>query len=176
MKTLKTLIMIAMAFSSLAQEISEKELKSDVKEVTIYIEGAQVIREKQIEIAKGITDLKFTGLSPYIDSKTIQVKSNENFIVLSVNHQLNYSNKTKISDKVKSLQENINSILEKIGLEQTNLKIIEEQLSFLQENKIIGGKNEQLTIENLKATNEYYGNQIASLLMNKVERKKKLNC
>lgn len=140
MKTLKTLVMIILSFSSIAQEIFEKELKSDIKEVTVYLEGAQITREKQIELSKGTTDLKFTGLSPFIDAKTIQVKSGENLTVLSVNHQLNYTNKTKTSDKVKSLYENIKSLNELIVIEQTNLKIIDEQLSFLQENKVIGGK------------------------------------
>lgn len=174
MKTLKTLVMIILSFSSIAQEIFEKELKSDIKEVTVYLEGAQITREKQIELSKGTTDLKFTDLSPFIDAKTIQVKSGENLTVLSVNHQLNYINKTKTSDKVKSLYENIKSLNELIVIEQTNLKIIDEQLSFLQENKVIGGKNDQLTIDNLKATSEFYGSQVSALLLNKVERNKKI--
>lgn len=174
MKTLKTLVMIILSFSSIAQEIFEKELKSDIKEVTVYLEGAQITREKQIELSKGTTDLKFTGLSPFIDAKTIQVKSGENLTVLSVNYQLNYINKTKTSDKVKSLNENIKSLNELIVIEQTNLKIIDEQLSFLQENKVIGGKNDQLTIDNLKATSEFYGSQVSALLLNKVERNKKI--
>jgi hypothetical protein len=48
-----------------AQNISEKEVKTQVGEVTVFTEGAQVTRKKIVDLQQGATIIKFSELSPF---------------------------------------------------------------------------------------------------------------
>ena len=61
-------------FSANSQKIKEKSITSKVKSATIFLNNAQVTRIKEVKLDKGIQLLKFIGLSPFIDKKSIQIK------------------------------------------------------------------------------------------------------
>ena len=73
-----------------AQNMHEVTVKTEVSDVTVFISGAQIIRKKNVDIKSGVTVLKFSGLSPFIEGKSVQVKASGNVTVLSVNHQQNF--------------------------------------------------------------------------------------
>lgn len=153
-----------------AQDIPEKEIKSEVNEVTVFIDGAQITRNKKIELGQGKTLLKFVNLSPFIDSKSVQVKAEGDITVLSVNHQQNFIDKMQKSKELQQLENSIKEIDEKIRIENTYLAIIREELVFLQENRDIGGRNEEVSVTNLQQASEFYSNKLTSLKMKEIER------
>lgn len=174
---MKQLSILLLVFSTLflqAQEIVEKQIKTQIDEVTVFIDGAQINRQKDIELSKGITLLKFEGLSPYIDDKSVQVKANGDLNVLSVNFQKNYLNQTKKSEQMKSFEQKLKDLDEQIRLEKTYLEVLQEELGFLKDNRLIGGKNTELMLSNLKATATYYTERITSIKLDEIERNKKL--
>ncbi|MDP5094205.1 MAG: DUF4140 domain-containing protein, partial [Polaribacter sp.] len=66
-----TLILFCFLFNSVySQNTSEKELKTEVKEVTVFLKNAQITREKSVDIVSGENHLKFINLSPFIDAKS----------------------------------------------------------------------------------------------------------
>lgn len=174
MKTLNILL-LSLIFSNLfSQEIIEKEIKTDVNEVTVFLDGAQVVRKKAVDLTKGKTIIKFVNLSPFIDAKSVQVKAEGELTVLSVNHQQNFLDKLEKSAELTDLEKQLEIIEDKIKLENTYLSIIKEELTFLQENRDIGGKNEQVSIINLQQTSEFYSSKLTSLKMKEIERNKTL--
>lgn len=169
------LIICMLIFSNLfSQEIKEKEIISKVNEVTVFLDGAQIVRKKTIDLPEGKTILKFTKLSPYVDAKSIQVKATGPLTVLSVNHQQNYLHKAKKPDEQLRLEKLQEELQDKIKIEQTYLDIITEELAFLEENRNIGGKNEQVSATNLQQTSEFFSNKLTSLKMKEIERYKNL--
>ena len=76
--------------------------------VTVFLSGAQISREANIDIISGKTILKFDNLSQYIDKKSIQVKGKGQYTILSVNHQNNYLNQKDKSQELKDLENKIN--------------------------------------------------------------------
>ena len=68
----------------------EKEISSEIKHVTVFPDRAQIDHEVAFSVAAGKTILKLSGLSPYIDPQSIQVKGLGDFMILSVNHQNNF--------------------------------------------------------------------------------------
>jgi hypothetical protein len=167
------LILFCLIFGNIfGQEITEKEIETNVSEVTVFIEGAQITRQKTVELAQGETVLKFNNLSPFIDAKSVQVKANGDITVLSVNHQQNFLEELEKSDEVKTIESKIKDIDSKIELEKTHLSIINEQLTFLKDNRVIGGKNSELSVANLKETSEFYSTQLTDLMLKKIERNK----
>ncbi|MDD2624250.1 MAG: mucoidy inhibitor MuiA family protein [Candidatus Riflebacteria bacterium] len=174
MKTLNILLLILIFSNAYSQEILEKEVKTEVNEVTVFIDGAQIVRKKTVELTKGKSIIKFVNLSPFIDAKSIQVKAEGELTVLSVNHQQNYLDKMDKSPELTDLENRLEIIEDKIKLEDTYLSIIKDELSFLQDNRNISGKNEQVSVANLQQTSDFYSNKLTSLKMREIERNKTL--
>lgn len=175
MKTINILLLSLIVTNLFSQVIPEKEVKTDVNEVTVFLEGAQVVRKKAVELTKGQTIIKFTGLSPFIDAKSVQVKAEGTVTVLSVNHQQNYLDKAEKPLELNDLEKKLAVIEDKIKLENTYLSIIKEELSFLQENRNIGGKNDQVNVTNLQQTSDFYSSKLTALKLKEIERNKTLN-
>lgn len=173
-KKIAIALMCSLSFNSFAQDFEEKEVKTDVNEVTVFIEGAQVTRKKAVELPQGKTVVKFVNLSPFIDAKSVQVKANGELTVLSVNHQQNFINKLDKPKELIDLEAKLKSIDEKINLENTFLSIVGEQLVFLQQNRDIGGKNQETSITNLKETMSFYSTQLSALKLKEIEHNKNI--
>lgn len=167
-----TTIIVSLIFCSLlyAQDIKTDEIKSEVNEVTVFIEGAQIIRKKNVEVSQGVSILKFINLSPFIDPKSVQVKVDGEITVLSVNHQQNYLDKMEKSKELQELEKSLDNVDYKIKQEIAYQSIIHAELLFLEENRAIGGKNEQLTVTNLQQVADFYSNKLTALKLKEIER------
>ncbi|MDR1154233.1 MAG: mucoidy inhibitor MuiA family protein [Bacteroidales bacterium] len=150
-------------FAANAQGNREIKVKTSVSDVTLFIKGAQVTRKTSVNFPAGKSSLRFTGLSPYIDAKSIQVKVDGAVMLMSVNHALNYNDTVKLNNEVAAHVKQIEAIDEKIRTEQTNLEILAEETGFLKENRRIGGADKGIEYNNLKLTAEYYNQQIAAM-------------
>src|SRR5664279_385922 len=92
----------------------EKEIKAEIKHVTVFPDRAQIDHETSVSQLPGKTTLKFTGLSPYIDVQSIQVKGFGEFTILSVNQQNNYLQNLEDSQEVKSIRSQIEVLQTKV--------------------------------------------------------------
>ncbi len=157
-----------------SQEISVKELKTEVNNVTVFMEGAQIARKKTVELPQGVTILKFVGLSPFIDAKSVRVKTNGNLTVLSVNHQQNFLDKIDKSKDLIILETKLEKIVSSIKLERTYLEIISEELAFLKENRDIGGSLKEINITTLKDASAFFSTNIKTLKFSEIEHNKNI--
>ncbi len=170
---MKKLLLILLCISiskSYSQEIPEKNIKTVVNEVTVFLEGAQITRKKTVELKAGKTVLKFIDLSPFIDAKSVQVKANGNVTVLAVNHQQNFIKRLGKQKDLVDLEVKMKGIEDKIKLERTYLEILKEKIDFLKENRKIGGKNEELSVINLKNASIFYGEKLTEFKIKEIER------
>ncbi|WP_297101632.1 DUF4139 domain-containing protein [uncultured Draconibacterium sp.] len=174
MKAINILLLSLIFSNLLAQEIVEKEIKTEVNEVTVFIDKAQVTRQKTVELNSGITILKFINLSPFIDAKSVQVKASGDVTVLAVNHQQNFIDKLEKSEEVKKIEEKLEDLNGQIKLEETYLSILKDELTFLNDNRIISGKNNELNISTLKEASEFYSSKLTALKLKEIERNKTL--
>ena len=170
MKKICALIVLTQAIYASAQEIPEMEVPSKVEKVTIFFENAQVTRNASVDVRPGKSILRFTGLSPYIHSKGIQVKVDGKATVLSVNHRLNYLDGMGKPDALRDLEKRYREILDTIVLEEAHVSVIDEEILFLQENRDIGGKSQEVNVANLREASEFYSEKLTSLKLNRIER------
>ncbi|MCK5137605.1 MAG: mucoidy inhibitor MuiA family protein [Bacteroidales bacterium] len=170
MKKLMILLVFTQALNVSAQITHEKEITTKVEKVTVFFENAQITREKNISVLPGKSSLKFVNLSPFINSKSVQVKVNGSVTVLSVNHQQNFLDSLEKPEELAALESTFESIQERIKLEQAHISVIDEETLFLQENRKIGGKNQELSVSNLKETSEFYSTRLTILKLKRIER------
>lgn len=174
MKAIFVLLLCLIFTDLFSNSVPEKEIKSEVSEVTVFLKNAQVVRKKSVELPQGQAILKFTGLSPFVDPKSIQVKVGGDLMVLSVNHQQNFLDKMKKSEEMTELQDQLEKIEERLNVKNTHLSILREELDFLRENRDIGGRNDQVDITNLQQASEFYSKRLTSIKMEEIDINKKL--
>ncbi len=67
-----------------------KANNSRVKSVTVFLDGAQVERQAYFNLKTGSNELVFNNVSPFINSKSIQVKGKGDFTILDVRHHIHH--------------------------------------------------------------------------------------
>lgn len=168
----KTLFIFPVLFLSLmtsAQAKKNIELKTEVSEVTVFIQGAQVVRKTVVNIPAGRSVLRFVGLTPYADAKSVQVKLDADLTVLSVNYQLNYNDTLRPTAEFQKLLEQNEELAQKITRVNADKEVVSAQMTFLSDNKQIGGTSTGINQANLQATYNYYSTQFSVLKTKELE-------
>jgi len=174
MKQVSILLFSLICIDFFAQEITEREIKTDVNDVTVFIEGAQITRKKTVDLTQGVSILKFVGLSPFIDAKSIQVKANGNVTVLSVNHQQDFLELKEKPKELTDLESQLEQIESNIKLEKTYQDIISEELAFLKDNRDIGSSLKEINMTTLKEASTFYSSNLKALKLSGIEYDKNI--
>lgn len=158
-------ILIPCIFLSLgmqAQHVKTIDIETEVREVTVFLEGAQINRSHQVQLQKGAHELKFIGLSPYVDVNSIRVKGEGALTILNVEHKVNYLGGELEENKSAKFWKQIRQIEDSLNLLSVENEIIESQLEFLHDNrKVAASPTSELA--SLKAMAEYYRKEISEL-------------
>jgi uncharacterized protein (TIGR02231 family) len=157
-------------FSLKAQ--TEKEIKAEIKHVTVFPDRAQIDHETQVSLLPGKSILKLSGLSPYIDVQSIQVKGYGEFTILSVNYQNNYLQNLEDSPEVKNIRNQIEALQIKVEDENAALSILQEKEDFLIANRAILVKESTFTLEQLKNVMDLYTNNMDQIIMTKLKKQR----
>src|SRR5699024_7047652 len=111
----------------------------------------------------GKTILKVKNLSPFLEEKSIQVRSEGSFTILSVNHKLNYLHELEKDETIDSLHKIIESIESNISINDDRLNVLKEKRDLLDENKKLGSPNSGITLVQLKQAIEFYEEEMSKI-------------
>jgi prefoldin subunit 5 len=169
-----TLLLLLLANQTFSQTFTERELKTKIDEVTIYVQGGLVTRTGKIEIPQGKSILRIKSLSPHIDDKSVQVKATGEFTILSVNHKLNYLNTLKKDEKIDSLKKDIESLEFEISTAESRLQILSEKQSLLDENKNLGGETSGASLTQIKQAIDFYDRELTTIKTEEIKTRLKI--
>lgn len=149
-------IILAVLFVNIIFGQDTLKIDSDIKNVTIYRQGAQIKRTASEMLEKGRTTLVLKDLTSNLDKNTIKVKANSGVTVVSVVHTFNYMNLENSNKQIKKLKLTQERFLDSTGLYKKYLIVLNDEKGLLQANRSIGGSQNGVDIQNLKATAEFY--------------------
>jgi uncharacterized protein (TIGR02231 family) len=160
MKTviLTLVFLLSFSFSLIAQ--NDREIKAELKHVTVYPDRAQMNHESSFDLGSGKTTLKLKGLSPYIDAQSIQVKGTGEFTILSVNLQNNFLQNLEDSPEVKNIRSQIETLQAKVEDETVALKTLQQKEDFLIANKGVLVKETNFSIDQFKTMVDVYTSNV----------------
>lgn len=149
-------------------QTSERNVPSQVKEVTVFIKGAQVTRVAAVEVGPGQSTLVLNGTSPKIQENSIQAEANQGVRILGVSFRVNYMKDLKQSDETIRLQKEKARLTSLIHEETTAINVYNEEEAMLKANKVIGGTR-GAEIDQLKTAVEYYRQRLMDIRNHQLE-------
>jgi hypothetical protein len=161
MKTLLIAVCFGYFISAQAQERSQ-DVSSRVKQVTVFLKGAQVTRQASVAILPGVTLLKFKNLAPQIQEQSIQAEGTQGIRILSVGFQVNHFDENKKPEKITSLEAERKKLLSLLKQEQSQEEVYKEEENILKTNKSIGG-SKGVEIEQLKIAMDYFRQRLLDI-------------
>ncbi|RUA33899.1 MAG: hypothetical protein DSY77_07935 [Bacteroidetes bacterium] len=120
---------------------SEKTLKTDIKEITVYLQGAQVFRAGEINLKKGEHTLVIKSLSALLDPNSINVKGTGDIKILSVQHQYDYLEIETKTKRVDSIQTIIDKVESDLRRKTNRIEVLNEKENLISANKNLGSEN-----------------------------------
>lgn len=124
---------------------NETRVKSDIKEVTVFLSGAQVTSVGSATINPGTSDLVFENLSPNINSNSIQAKGEGDFTILSVAYKMNYVNQRPKTKEVLALEDSLEQLKTKLEMQDNLMGVYNNEEQMITANRDIGGNNNGVT-------------------------------
>lgn len=157
MKRLLFLLLLgSFAFQGFAQDLKEVTLTNQIKEVTLFLSGAQVFETATGSLPAGESVLLVKGLSPFLDEKSIQVKGQGNFTIQAVNKRLDFLHEKEVGEKAKALEKEIAEIEKRQSNLRNRIQVLGTKMSVLSANKSIGSSQAGTSMTALKTTLEFF--------------------
>lgn len=144
MKHLLITILAIGLFQTSSFADKETVIKSSIKHVTVYTQGAQVERKATYSVTKGISTLVIEGVSPNIDPNSLQVQASGSIVILDSKYSVFYPEPEPILNPTNGIPA---KILKEIGLLNDSIFEISYDIAALQY-KIDVLNNEKRIIEN----------------------------
>lgn len=154
---MRTILSIAVALllgSVVMAQAQPKSIQSQITDVTVFQQGAQITRKASVQVPSGTSTLLFTGLTQSMDPNSIMLGGTGNLTVLSITHKRNYLSDDEKSETMKSLEAEVDKLdrkLEEIASAEYGL-VIEREL--LEANRKLGGDG-GFSLQELKAAADF---------------------
>lgn len=173
MKNIMLFILIAfVAVPSHAQQ--DKTVESRITHVTVFLNKAQVTREVKARIAEGTTNLIISGLTAQLDPNSIQVSGKGNFILTGITHRLNYLNDLTTPARLRTLNDSLQVLQDKILFENAQKQILDKEEQMLISNQKIGGANQNLPVDELKNMADFFRSRLYEIAMARLKHDERI--
>jgi hypothetical protein len=161
MKTSFTYLLITIFILAYGQD--EKKAESQIKEVTVFLSGAQVTRAATLDLPPGTSTWVFNGISPRINEQSIQAELPETVKILAVAYRVNYLQETRKTERAAYLENEVERLNRLIREEQNAIEIYREEEAMLKANKSIGGQQQGVDVSNLRLAVDYFRTRMVEI-------------
>ena len=159
-------------FNAVAQTVTQADSK--IREVTVFLNRAQVVRDVTTRIGPGETNLVIGGLTSALDPQSIQVSGTGNAVILGIQHNQNYLNEAALPPQLKKLEDSLEYYVARLTKVQNDKAILEKEEKLMEANQKIGGTQQNLTVSELKAMADFVRARMSDIGVAKIETDKKI--
>ncbi len=158
------LITMAMALLFVVVAKAEnKKVTPELKHVTVFTNGAQVERTSSMNLLAGEQIVTFTGLSPYTDVKSMQIKAHGKLTVLGVNYRTIHPDSLQRIKQLRDAEQKVKQTDDKEREMRSQLEVVNAQLEMLKTNCSTGSRTAVTPLANIKELNAYYAQEMLEL-------------
>ena len=160
---IKRKMMIALCLMvAVMSEAVEKQTAS-INKVTVFTNGAQVERSKSVILVPGEQVVTFTGFSPYMDKKSLQVKAKGHLTILGVSKRTAHPDSAAQIKKLHAAEDDVKIVERRIQQTKDEQEMLTAQLELVKTNCSVAGRTVATPLANIKELNAYYAQQVLSV-------------
>ena len=164
MKQTYTLLLLAcLALMATGARAEQEKQTAKLESVTIFTNGAQVKRTKTVALKAGEQTVTFTGFSPYMDTKSLQVRANGRLTVLGVSHRRTVADSLAQARQLTQAEQAVAGVERQLQLVRDEQQIIEAQAELVKTNCSVSGRTVATPLANIKELNNYYAQEMLAL-------------
>ncbi len=163
MKKKLIVLLFMFPFVQLIAQAEAIPVKSSIKEVTVFLSGAQISRTANAVVPKGASTMMFTDLSPYINANSIQLTAKGDFTIMSVTFQQDYLEKPQKSKELIQLEDTLEKLNKELDFQKSMRDVCTAEESMLNANKIVGGSNTGLKLIDLKENIDFFKSRLIEI-------------
>ena len=152
-------VLLATSLSILAADKHD----APIKHVTVFANGAQVERSQSLNLTAGEQVVTFTGLSPYTDTKSLQMRARGKLTVLGVNYRKAHPDSIKQVKLLKEAQQKVKAATDKESELRAQREVVEAQLEMVKTNCSVGNRTAVTPLAGIKEINNYYSQELLTL-------------
>lgn len=156
-------LLLGLYIATAVPVLGQTKVKTAVEKVTLFIDGAQVTRSRQVNIPAGRSVIVFTGLSSYLDDRSMQIAARGNFTITAVNRRFNYTDSLERSNRQKTLEKRLDEVLQQQKQQKALLEVINAENEMLKANCSISNRNVATPLAAIKELNEYYTSRMQEI-------------
>ncbi|MGE5356791.1 MAG: DUF4139 domain-containing protein [Deltaproteobacteria bacterium] len=171
MKRILYFLVLLSAFNLKAEEL---KIKSQIEKVTVFRNGAQIVRSANVSFKPGINELVMTNLPLGFNESTINVKLTPNLDINSVSFRKNYADDLIQNPEYNALKVKYDGLLLKKENEQMVYDTWKEEENLILANKKIGGENSGLNPDQLIKIADIYRSRLLEVKQRMTESSRKL--
>ncbi|MFZ1255971.1 MAG: DUF4140 domain-containing protein, partial [Saprospiraceae bacterium] len=128
---IKSIFLMSLFATSLQ---SQSVVSSEIKEVNVYLQGAQVRRQIELKLNQGLQEISIKGLAQFIDPNSIRVIGSPDFIIQGVRHELNFIQAAE--EKTLELKKKRDGLLDDAAKLNQQLSILKFEKTSLEKNQV----------------------------------------
>ena len=177
----KVAVVFTLIFANISTTFAQttetsQEVNVPVQSVIIYLYGAEVSQSKTVTLNPGRNKIIFTGLSPKLDSKSIQVSASGQVAILAISDAINYLANQKESDRIKTIKDSVTILSDGINQSNNDKDAFVIEKNMLLKNESIGGQDKGVAIAELKLAADFYRARIKeiNIEISKLDKKNSL--
>ncbi|WP_207513447.1 DUF4139 domain-containing protein [Longitalea luteola] len=166
------IVLMSLFLAASVQAGDDKNIVSSVlRAAMVYRSGAELTHTAKVSLNQGNNELVIDNISNRIDINSLQIGSNGNVTILSVEFSTDFLRPEVKSPVVKRLEDSLDIIKDEITRVQVVLKTDQELLELLKANKEIRGDQTGVSVTELTKMMDYYKNKTLEL-QNEISRYK----
>lgn len=139
-----------------------QEIDSRIAKVTVYQEGAQIVRTASAELPAGETVLAFSGLPEALGINSLQFSATGEVMLMSISEVMEEPDQAAVDSTRMSLQNEQLALRDSLGFIDRLQKVYERERELLLSNKAIGGQD-GVPISELRAAAELFRDRLTDI-------------
>lgn len=162
-KNLKIAVIIATLFASSLFGAGEVNIDSKLSTVKVFLRGAELSHSASVNLNKGMNEVVFSNLPAGIDQSSIQVSAKGDGIILSVVQRTNYLKAQQKTKETIMLEDSLRIYKYALGNKQNEKDVLNAEIDLLLSNKVLSGKDKNVSVGELKSMAEFFNSRLTSL-------------
>lgn len=149
-----SILILMLSFSLFKSQEIKKEI--DVKQATVFLQGAKVFGSTNVSLQKGRNVVKIINLPNDLDENTYKINLEKNTTLLSITPQSNYLKNDELSEGEKKLNDEKKKLQRQADLLNIQIKNLSGEQNIINDNLKVSTNDKSTPQEQLIKLTEFY--------------------